>query len=120
MYTFILQIYVRTLYEHVDDLDGYLSFKAGQVIRVLSMNVNWGALDPNNPEWLWGELRSVWKARVFLFVGAFNVHGEWFVSSRNLGLLLIVQDDPALSSLSHATPKICGHFASNFVSLIQQ
>lgn len=52
------QTYVRAAFDHNDEVQGYLSFSAGQVIRVLSVGVDLTNLDPNKPQWVWGELSN--------------------------------------------------------------
>jgi len=51
-------VYVRCVFDFETDVDGDLRFRKGDILRLLTPNVNFLELDPNNPIWLHGELMT--------------------------------------------------------------
>jgi len=50
--------YARAVYEYSTDHADDLQFKVGDIIRLITTNVEFSTHDPNNPVWLLGELRD--------------------------------------------------------------
>jgi len=51
-------VYVRCVFDFETDVEGDLRFRKGDILRLLTPNVNFAELDPNNPIWLHGELMT--------------------------------------------------------------
>jgi len=50
--------YARAVYDYSTDHSDDLQFKVGDIIRLVTPNVEFSTHDPNNPVWLLGELRD--------------------------------------------------------------